>query len=277
VAQELLLDVMALQLLRSKKMKAQGTWMVGLSVLALCGGARAATLGVVDTGGSELLLNVVNATDGSSASQDLGVQIAGVPVGGSFTLATPVLDFINAAGGLAYVQFSVIGGEAVNGTSAATYIHSSDNDDIGSLANAVRGTWFTTLQNYIANRLNASNATDTDPAVDAAYGPFAADATENYVVFGLDDWGTAGTCIANDNQCNLVAGTSAALLWQVSFANSFTGFAATTNLGTLASLDLQAGTLEIAPIPLPTTAWLLLPALAAVGTRVRRRRSHLIK
>jgi len=142
----------------------------------------------------------------------------------------------------------------------------------------VRGTWFSNLNNFIANRLNASKPTDTDTAANNLYGPFSSGVNGNYLTNGSDDWGTAGTCVANDNVCNLVAGTEAAKLFVIGFGTTPTGFATRTDLvqgvgGVYATLDLANSRLEINAVPVPAAAWLGATAFGLVGLRARRRKA----
>lgn len=253
--------------------------LVAASVMAFLGtsGAQASIIGVTAAGGSEALLNIVSNSDSSSISLDLGAQTAAIGDGSFFTLPQGVLDFISGAGGLSGVRFSVIAGGATNGTSAATYLHSSDNAALTNLANGVRGTWFTNFNGLIANRLNASNPTDTETAVNGLYGSFASGVNGNYVSNGTDDWGTAGaTCgTISDNQCNLVAGTDQAKLFLINFGTSPTGFATITDFagGTFASIDVQAARLNISAIPAPAAFWLAATAFGVAGSRMRRRKA----
>lgn len=254
--------------------------LAAVSALALLGtsGAQASVIGVTAAGGSEALLNIVSNADSSTISLDLGKQASAIALGDFFSLPTGIVDFINGAGGLGGVRFSVLAGAAVNGTSAATYLHSSDNASLTSLANGVRGTWFSNFNNLVANRLNASDPLDTDTTVNNVYGPFAAGVSGNYLSNGSEDWGTAGTICgtASDNQCNLVAGTDQAKLFLINFGTSPTGFASVTDLvagvgGVFASLDLGNGRLNVAAVPLPAGIWLAGTAFGLMGFRARRR------
>jgi len=258
------------------------------AALALLGAtsAQASILGVTASGGSEVVLTIVSTADSSSISQDLGDQIGQLAIGDSFNLGGSVLSFINGAGGLGGIRFSLVAGSAANGTSAATYLHSSDNLSLGNIANGVRGTWFSTLNAFTtgAQGLNSSNSGDTNPDADAVYGPFASGTTGRNYLSGtgtdfMADWGTAGTCVGNDNVCNLVGGTLSAQLYAIGFGTSPTGFAALprllnngTNGGARAYLDLQAGQLKIAAnvVPVPAAVWLLGSAMGLLGL-VRRR------
>jgi hypothetical protein len=236
------------------------------------GAAQASIIGITASGGSEALLNVVNTTDSSSVSLDLGTQYAGVAGTSFFSLPQSITDFINGAGGLSGVSFSVIAGSATNGTSAATYLHSTENASITNLANGIRGTWFTNFNNLVANRLNASNPGDTDTSVNNAYGPFASGVNGNYPTNGTDDWGTASSCVANANICNLVAGTGQARLFTIAFGTTPTGFATISDLAVTASLNLANARLDITPaVPLPAGIWLASTAFGLVGLRARRR------
>jgi hypothetical protein len=259
-------------------MKPDFAQLITASVLLVlgAGAAQASVVAVSAAGGSEALLNVVNTTDGSSISLDLGIQIEGLSAT-SFALPQGVTSFITGAGGLAGVSFSVIAGRQANGTSAGTYLHSTDNDGVGSLANAVRGTWFSNLNNFVG-LLNGTNPADTDTTVDATYGAFAAPDDGNYVKAGTDDWGTAAACSANDNVCNLVAGGGQARLFLVSFGTSPTGLAgvsdAIAGVGPVfASLDLGNSQLNIAAIPAPAAFWLGATAFGLLGLRARRRQT----
>jgi hypothetical protein len=238
------------------------------------GAAQASIISVTASGGSESLLNVVDNATSASMSLDLGDQISGLQLGDTFTLGQPLIDFINGAGGLSGIRFSVIAGSATNGTSASTYLHSTDNPGVSSLANAVRGTWFSNFNNYVG-QLNASNPGDTNTAVNNSYGAFASGNAANYITAGTDDWGTASTCAANDNVCNLVAGTQSANLFLVNFGTSPTGFANIQRLqgstDAIATIDLPAGVLRIGPVvPVPAAVWLFGSALGLLGV-IRRR------
>ena len=245
------------------------------AMLALCtSAAQASVMSVTASGGSETLLNIVSTADSSSISLDLGDQISGLQLGDTFALGQSVLDFITNAGGLGGIRFSVIAGSATNGTSTATYLHSTDNASVTSLANGIRGTWFTNFNNF-TNQLNFTNPGDGNTAVNNAYGPFASGISGNYVTAGADDWGTASTCGANDNVCNLVAGTQSANLFLVNFGTAPTGFANIQRLlgstDATATLDLGASVLRIGSIvPVPAAVWLLGSAIGLLGV-VRRR------
>lgn len=261
-------------------MRTQMTRLAAASALAMLatGAAQASVLGITASGGSEALLNIVSNADSSSISLDLGDQLGQLAIGDTFALGQDVVDFITNAGGLVGIRFSVIAGGAANGTSMATYLHSTDNASVSSLANGVRGTWFTNYNNLVANRLNASNPGDTDTSVDAAYGPFASGVNGNYVTNGSDDWGTASTCVANDNVCNLVAGSSSANLFVINFGTTPTGFASVQrlldSLDATATLDLQASVLRIGPVvPVPAAIWLMGSAIGLLGAVRRQQKS----
>ena len=259
--------------------------LTAVSALAFLGtgGAQASIISVTAAGGSEGLLNVVSNADSSSISLDLGAQISGISTADHFDLPQGVLDFINGAGGLSGVHFSVVAGGATNGTSAATYLHSSDNAALTNLANGVRGTWFSNFNNLVANRLNASDPLDTNTAVNAAYGPFASGVSGNYLSNGSEDWGTAGAICgsASDNTCNLVAGTDQAKLFLINFGTSPTGFAGISDLvagvgGVFATLDLANARLNLTPgtaVPLPAGIWLAGTAFGLAGICARRRKT----
>lgn len=258
-------------------MRAHITRLATASALAMLGtgAAQASVIGITAAGGSETLLNIVANSDSSSISLDLGDQIGQLAIGDTFALGQNVVDFITNAGGLGGIRFSVIAGGAANGTSVASYLHSTDNASVTSLANGVRGTWFTNYNNLVASRLNASNPGDVDTSVNAVYGPFASGVNGNYVTNGTDDWGTASTCVANDNVCNLVAGTLSANLFVVNFGTSPTGFASVqrllNSLDATATLDLDAGVVRIGSVvPVPAAVWLFGSAIGLLGA-VRRR------
>jgi hypothetical protein len=268
-------------------MKSSMKNLAALAALAACAGtAEASVLGITTAGGSESVLSIVNTADNSSISQDLGDKIGQLAIGDMFSLSNSVISFINNAGGLGSIRFSIVAGSASGGTSTATYLHTSDNATLSSIANSVRGTWFSTLTAYLtgASGLNSSNSGDTNGAVNGTYGPFAAGTTNRNYLAGtgtdfMADWGQAGTCAGNDNTCNLVNGSLSARLFQINFGTAPTGFAniqkfldTGANGGALARLDLGQGTLfiEAAIVPVPAAVWLMGSALGLLGWARRR-------
>jgi hypothetical protein len=264
------------------------TRLAAVSLLGALGTvAQASTLGLTAAGGSEAVLTLVDTADNSSVSQDLGDQIGQLAIGDAFNLGASVLSFISNAGGLGNIRFSVIAGQAANGTSAATYLHSSDNAALSSIANSVRGTWFSAAGAFITGPqgLNSTLPADVDGNVDQVYGPFAAGTTNRNYLAGtgtdfMADWGTAGTCTGNDNVCNLVNGTLRAQLFLVNFGTGATSFASLQrflndglNGGATAVLDLPSGRLRIASVvPVPAAVWLLGSAVGLLGIVRRRQR-----
>jgi hypothetical protein len=248
-----------------------------VSALTLLGisGANASILNVTAAGGSEALLSVVDGT-GASVTLDIGDQVANIAGGNTYSLTSAVTDFIAAAGGLSGVKFALISGSATNGTSAAQYLNSSDNSSLTSIANGVRGTWYSKLSDYIT-KLNTIDGT----AGNLTYGPISSGSNGNYVSpGGYDDWGTAGTCISNNNVCNLVAGDQSAFLYLVNFGTAPAGFATIDGIGGIvagagtaatAHLDLATSQLVISSVvPVPAAAWLFVSAMGLL--RVTRRR-----
>ncbi len=240
-----------------------------LTLLALSN-ANATTLNATAVGGSESLLTITNGTN-ESITQDLGKQIAQLIAPDAIALTQDVVSFITAAGGLANVKFAVIAGQATNGTSTATYLHSSNNAGMTNLSNGIRGTWFSTVTSFIT-ALNTS-----DPAAgNIDYGPFTAGAGGNYFLGqGRDDWGTAGTCQGNDNVCNLVGGNEEAILRLVNFGTNALQFANVQPLlaaqgGARAYLDLANSNLVITAVPVPAAVWLFGSAIGLLTVARRR-------
>ena len=245
-------------------------------ILALFGAAAAQAdiVGVTAAGGSDGLLSLVNTADGSSITQDLGEQIAQIAIGDQYSLTSAVADFITSAGGLANIQFAVTAGSATNGTSAATYLTSSKNLTTPNVANGVRGTWYSNFSNLVT-KLNTIDATPGN----ISYGPFASGVNGNYVSGGHDDWGTAGTCVANSTICNLGLATADLFLYTVNFGTAPTGFASYSKLdaangGAKAVFDVANSTLNIvsaSTVPAPAAGWLLLTGLGGLLVKARRR------
>lgn len=235
---------------------------------AIVPSAQASILSASGSGGSEIILTVVNATTSASVSQDLGDQRAGLAGGDSFALSQPVLDLISGAGGLAGVTFAVIGGGAPNGTGAGSYIHSSaaNNFQTTTIANSTKGTWLSNLGNLVSN-LNGSNPGDTDSSVNAAYGPFASGGSPNYTGGNHNRWGTAAS-----NLNNLGAGNADLFVYTVNFGSGFTGNAAVAELvagGAKAILNVAQGQLQIQAVPAPAAVWLLGSGVALLVARRR--------
>jgi hypothetical protein len=262
-------------------MRSRTKFMSGVCVLALASTftAEAALLGPTDTtgaGGSEVTINFVNSSN-ESISLDTGSRISEVGIGDSFALTQPVLDFINTAG-LANVRFSMVGGYQAS-SSDYRFLSTASGASMGPLANGVRGTWLSTLQAFLTgpNGLNSSNAGDTNGAVNATYGPFAAGTTNRNYLAGtgtdfMADWGTAGTCIAV--ACNLSnLGAITANLFLINFVgtNATTGATGDEAPFAVASLDLASETLSVSAVPLPPALWLAATAFGLVGARARRR------
>jgi len=230
-----------------------------LSVLAIAGitTANAAVVSGSATGGSEVLLSIVNNTNNDSISIDLGVQRAGLTLGSSFSLSQTAQDFITTAGGLAGVSYGLISGNTTGST--LTFLTSSAGDlTTKAVANATKSTWSNSLTQLIGN-LNAGDATST--TVNLTYGPFDdAINSPNYITGGHALWQTG------DNQLsNLALGTQQQNL----YTYSLTGFSGTRNgVAVLGPIELTGTSFSV--VPVPAAVWLMGSALLSLFGAARR-------
>lgn len=227
-----------------------------ISALLLAAGVADASIIVpTDAAGSEMLLNIVNKSNNASYTLDLGVQ-AGALAGGTYNLDAGAQSFIAGAGGLAGVQFSVIGGGGAGATNNS-FVSSSANDltAITAPGNGTQGQW----KNLLLDLIGPMNAGDPSPVTDDnGYGAFAAGALPNYDFAGGPLWQSSNSAINN-----LFDATGPVSLFNVAFGSNAFAKAVITDTGLDATLSLNA--LSITPIPVPAAAWLFGSALGLLG------------
>ncbi len=246
-------------------MKYQFKQLAAVSALALLGtgAAQASIIGADVAGGSEAVATFVNA-NGDSISLDLGLQMADIAAGSSFSLTTSINNFITAAGGKANITFGIIAGEIAPRTYLTSAASPTFNDDV-QLANSAKGLWSSSINGLVGN-LNLGDA--TAPTVNLSYGPFlAGSGSPNYIDGGHDNWQSGDFQFSN-----LVAGNAPAYLYQVVFSSANLGFAPNTNLDLKIDL-LDNGTIATSVVPAPAAVWLLGTALLPLAGRAYRRRT----
>jgi hypothetical protein len=231
------------------------------ALMIVAGGAEASIVATSTGGGSEVLLNLVNLTNNSSYTLDLGLQFGDLGVGDTFALDANAQAFIAGAGGLANVDFALIA--AATGTRQYLTTSASPSFLTTNIGNAVRGTWTNSINELIAN-LNAGDATAT--TVNNGYGPFATGPSPNYVGGGHDLWqGSVNNRGSALNPLNI---------YLVTFGTSTLGNAAKA-LFTAEPAYLSGTMLTIgqAVVPVPAAVWLFGSAIGLLGAARRYQQS----
>ncbi len=248
-------------------MKHQLKQLAAVSALAMLGtgAAQASIIGADVAGGSEAVATFVNA-NGDSISLDLGLRMADLAAGNSFSLTTSINNFITAAGGKANITFGIIAGEVATRTYLTSAASETFDTDV-QLANSAKGLWSSSINGLVGN-LNLGDATAT--TTNLSYGAFlAGSGSPNYIDGGHDNWQSGDFAFSN-----LVAGNASAYLFRVVFSSANLGFAPNASLNL--KFDLGASAISVASttvVPAPAAVWLLGTALVPLAGRAYRRRT----
>lgn len=226
-------------------------------LMLMASGAHASVVQTSVAGGSEVLLNLVNTTDSSSYSLDLGIQFGALNTGDIFMLNAGAQAFITAAGGLSNVSFALIAAE----TGTRKYLTTSANPNFltTNIANAVRSTWTNSINELVSN-VNAGDGSAT--TVNNGYGAFPNGPSPNYIGGGHNLW--------QGSVNNLGSALNPLNVYLVTFGTSTLGNAAkalfTTEPAYLTGTQLTIGQQVV---PVPAAVWLFGSAIGLLGA-VRR-------